>query len=391
MATVQTPAPAVNPYREITQNAWKKARPIQALVELTYRCNHLCTFCNNPLSREGSELTKEEVFSVLGQLQKLGVLYLTLTGGEPLLRKDFWEIAEEGRRLKFALRLFSNAYLIDDKVADRLRDLGFVEASISFHGSTPQVHEKLTRIPGSWQRVIDATKRLRARNMRVILKTPVTKLNEDDLFEIKRICDELGAFSVFDTTITPRFDGDISPLALAPSEDFYRWFWSPIGRPLRGGIQPKPKTYVGREELEGTCGTGRSGLMVGPYGDVYPCALWFRKLGNLREQSLDEIWEHSAELKKVRALATQIQNEVIPKLENSEFMSWCPATAESMTGDARQLYRPAMLNAKYMKEAYLQENPPPIVQIQGLSGSDGLSSSRPGSATPEEAEACPHD
>src|SRR5438067_268132 len=50
-------APAMrNPYREITMTSWKKARPIQALYELTYRCNHLCTFCNNPLSREGSEL-----------------------------------------------------------------------------------------------------------------------------------------------------------------------------------------------------------------------------------------------------------------------------------------------------------------------------------------------
>jgi MoaA/NifB/PqqE/SkfB family radical SAM enzyme len=346
--------------------AWRKARPIQALYELTYRCNHLCTFCNNPLSRTGAELTTEEAFGVLRQLKELGVLYVTLTGGEPLLRQDFWEIAEEARRLKFAIRVFTNAYLIDDEVADRLRELAIVETSISIHGSTAEVHEKLTRIPGSFQRVLDAVRRLRERDMRVVLKTPVTRLNEHDLFEIKRIADENEAFMVFDTSITPRFDGDISPLGLAPSEDFYRWFWGKEGRPLRNGVEPRPKTYQGREELEGCCGTGRSGLMVDPYGNVFPCALWFRNLGNVREQGLETIWEESQELKEVRRIAADVQSDVIPKQEAGEFMSWCPATAESLTGDAKQVYRSALLNARYMKQAWLEENPGPVVQIEGV-------------------------
>lgn len=378
MASVETTAPK-NLYREITQNAWKKARPIQALFELTYRCNHLCTFCNNPLSREGAELKKDEVFRVLGELKELGVLYVTLTGGEPLLRTDFWEIAEEARRLKFALRVFSNAYLIDDAVADRLKELHVVETSISIHGSRPEVHEKLTRIPGSFQRVLDAVARLRARDMRVILKTPVTKLNENDLFDIKAIADRFGAFMVFDTTITPRFDGDISPLGLAPTEEFFQWFWGPKGKPLRNGVEPKPRLYKGREELEGACGSGRSGLMIGPYGDVYPCALWFRKLGNVREQGLLDIWEGSEELKKVREITKDVQANVIPSLADGEYMTWCAATAEAMTGDARQAYRPLLLNAKYMRQAYEAENPPQLVQIH-----------RPGQDD-SDAEACPHD
>lgn len=374
MATAENPA-KTNAYRAVTQNAWKKARPIQALFELTYRCNHLCTFCNNPLSRDGAELTREEAFAALQQLKDLGVLFLTLTGGEPLLRQDFWEIAEEGRRLRFALRLFSNAYLIDDAVADRLKELGFVEVSISIHGASPEVHEKLTRIPGSFQRVVDAVRRLRERDMRVVLKTPVTRLNENDLFRVKAIADEFGAFMQFDTTITPRFDGDVSPLALAPTEEFYQWFWSPAGAPLRNGVEPRPKNYEGRDELEGCCGTGRSGLMVDPYGNVFPCALWFRNLGNLRESSLEDIWDGSEQLKEVRTIAAEIQRDVVPKQEDGEYMSWCPATAESMTGDAKQAYRPVLLNAKYMRQAY--EAKKQLVQIEGM-----------GETAPE---ACPHD
>ena len=277
------------------------------------------------------------------------------------------------RRLKFALRVFTNAYLIDDAVADRLKEVGVVETSISIHGASAEIHEKLTRIPGSFQRVVDAVARLRERGMRVVLKTPVTSLNENDLFRIKALADEHGAFMVYDTTITPRFDGDVSPLALAPSEDFYRWFWSPAGAPLRGGVQPAKKSYKGRDELEGCCGTGRSGLMVDPYGNVFPCALWFRKLGNVREQSVGEIWDGSEQLQEVRRIAAEIQRDVVPAQEDGEYMSWCPATAESMTGDATQAYRPVLLNAKYMKQAF--EAKKQLVQIEGVG----------------EAEPCPHD
>jgi len=134
--------------------------------------------------------------------------------------------------------------------------------------------------------------------------------------------------------------------------------------------------------MEGCCGTGRSGLMVDPYGNVFPCALWFRKIGNVREQSLTQIWETSQELKTVRRIAAEIQNEVIPQQEDGAFMSWCPATAESMTGDAKQAYRPALLNAKYMKQAYITNNPGQLVQIEGVGG---------GVAAADDAEACPHD
>ena len=113
--------------------------------------------------------------------------------------------------------------------------------------------------------------------------------------------------------------------------------------------------------------------MVDPYGSVYPCALWFRKLGNVREQTLTEIWDSSQELKEVRKVAAEIQREVIPGQEDGEFMSWCPATAESMTGDAKQAYRPVLLNAKYMKQAHLMESSQ-LVQIDAV-----------------EPDACAHD
>src|SRR5262245_30646384 len=85
---------APNPYQRLVEKAFMDAIPLVAQFELTYRCNHLCTFCYN--SPDGMrEMTTPEIFDALRKFSEFGVLYVTLTGGEPLCHKDFFKIAEE--------------------------------------------------------------------------------------------------------------------------------------------------------------------------------------------------------------------------------------------------------------------------------------------------------
>jgi MoaA/NifB/PqqE/SkfB family radical SAM enzyme len=100
-------AEQTNPYRRILQKAFAEARPMNCQIEITYRCNHLCSFCyNSPTGQR--EMTTDELFVALRKIADFGVLYLTLTGGEALCHKDFFKIAAEVRRLGMALRVYSN-------------------------------------------------------------------------------------------------------------------------------------------------------------------------------------------------------------------------------------------------------------------------------------------
>src|SRR5881409_208714 len=140
---------------------------MSALFELTFVCNHACSFCYNcPTGQR--EMTTTEVFAALQKLADFNILYLTLTGGEPLVRRDFFDIARRARELGFALRIYTNAYLIDEPMAIRIKEIANpVEMEISIHGAKSETHEKLTCVPGSFQRVVNAVRHLRAQGIKV--------------------------------------------------------------------------------------------------------------------------------------------------------------------------------------------------------------------------------
>jgi radical SAM protein with 4Fe4S-binding SPASM domain len=349
-----------NAYQAIIRKAWNRARPTSALLELTYLCNHLCTFCNNPIDRfvmgqpralPDREMTKEEFFGALRKLRELNVLYLTLSGGEPLVRQDFFEIAEEARRLGFAIRIFTNGYLITEEMARRIRDLHPVEMSVSIHGSDAATHDALTRIPGSFDRLVQGVRHLRSHGLNVMLKTPITKLNHRQLRGLKALANGLGCSMVFDPVITPRFDGDTSPLAMRAPEEFYREFYTEAYDDLRDGKPRAPKPL--EDGYESCCGTGRSTLMVDPYGNIYPCSVWYRRAGDIKEiGDIAAFWDRSPVLKEVREISRRVKKEVLPMYEHGEFCSFCPALAERMTGDPLRVAPQAHTNALHAHRAW---------------------------------------
>src|SRR6266850_6013656 len=150
------------PLESLRTSNWNNAVPMSALFELTFVCNHACSFCYNcPTGQR--EMNTSEVVDALRKLAEFNILYLTLTGGEPLVRKDFFEIARAARELGFALRIYTNGFLIDEPMARRIKEIANpIEMEISIHGARPETHERLTCVPGSLQRVLDAAKHLSA-------------------------------------------------------------------------------------------------------------------------------------------------------------------------------------------------------------------------------------
>ena len=337
----------------VTKN-WNRAVPMSALFELTFVCNHACSFCYNcPTGQK--EMTTAEIFEALRKLADFNVLYLTLTGGEPLVRKDFFEIARRARELGFALRIYTNGYLIDEAMAKRIKEIANpIEMEISIHGAKPETHERLTCVPGSLQRVIDAVTHLRAQGIKVNLKCPMTCDNQEEVLDMYRLAQSLGANIIFDPVITPRDDGDKDPLRLMASEDFLRRFW-------------QDDEYAGaRRELvpvarndapgEAVCGTGRASLAIDPYGNIYPCVQWRRSAGNIKElKELKTMWHTSPVLIEVRKAAVEMADRLRTQKEAGQsggFCSFCMGVAELQTGDPLSYDPQAARNAEFRLKAY---------------------------------------
>jgi len=339
-----------SPLLRIKQNRWNSGRPMSAQIEITYVCNLDCSFCYNVVDHGQREMSTVELVDVFRKIADAGVLYLTLTGGEPLARRDFFTLGHAARDMGFALRVYTNAHIIDERRADKIASVTPLEIETSIHGARPETHEALTRVPGSFDRLVAAVRHLRARGIKVNMKCPITRFNQNEVHDVWALGESLGARVIFDAVITPRDDGDVTPLSLSATDEFLERYWSDEMAALRPDpvIMPRDDS-----QIAAVCGTGRSSFTLDPYGNVFPCVQWRRSLGNLRDaESLDEIWtERNPVLSEVRKKAVDMA-EILNQKEHGQFAPYCLGVAEVQTGDAMGGYRQVEVNARFRHQAF---------------------------------------
>ena len=166
--------------------------PLIVHFDLIYGCNLGCVHCYI-VNENRPRLRLDEVKSILEQLAEAGALYLTLSGGEVLTREDFFEIAQYARKLRFALRVLTNGTLVDEMMAEKIASLNPEMVAISIYSMNPEVHDKITGVPGSFQKSISAAKILKDRNVRLKISTVIMKENVDDYRAIYELSRQLGA------------------------------------------------------------------------------------------------------------------------------------------------------------------------------------------------------
>src|ERR1700689_4865512 len=120
--------------------ALKRNIPLSVQLDLTYRCNERCIHCYLDHNDHG-EMTTAEIKDLLDQLADAGVFFLTISGGEILMRKDFFEILEYARVKLFSVKLKTNAVMIHEKEARRITSLGVESVQVSIYSHRPEVHD----------------------------------------------------------------------------------------------------------------------------------------------------------------------------------------------------------------------------------------------------------
>jgi len=333
-------------YSDTIRRIWNENILYAALVELTYRCNLDCYFCYNDTALRGVPLTFAQYRRFFEDLRDLGTLDLTLTGGEPLAHPEFFALGRLARDLGFVVRVKSNAHALRGKLAQRMKDeVDPFVIEVSLHGATPETHDRQTRVPGSFVRLVGNLREARAMGLRIKLNSPVTLWNEHEGEAIHGLAEELGAPIDFDPLVTRRDNGDAEPQQIAPSrEGLARLIQLQRERritsrakqagtaPLAAQAAADPPTTV----REKHCGAGSSSITVDPFGNVYPCVQWRRRMGNLHEDSITTLWQHSDELTEVRRLAMDVKAAVDE--HGALDMGFCPGSAELETGSPTQLY-----------------------------------------------------
>jgi radical SAM protein with 4Fe4S-binding SPASM domain len=288
----------LKPQMPATLGSVERARaaqvPLHVLLELTYRCNVRCVHCY--LAGQEREMTYDELLPVLDDLAAAGCLILTLSGGEVLLRADFFEIAEAAGARGFALRIFTNATIVTPRIADRIAALNPISVESSLLGGDAPTHDGVTLIDGSFEKTVRGVRLLTERGVRVKVKTTLMDANVAQAAQMERLAAELGVEHQVAFVLMPRRDGDRGPLGLQVDDAALRAYLRRRERDVPEA--PLPVSTDG----DGLCSAGRASCSISPSGDVYPCVLMPLKAGNVLETPFADIWRASPAMTRMRGL-----------------------------------------------------------------------------------------
>ncbi len=322
--------------------------------ELTKRCNLKCIHCRafSP-ETESQELSKEEIFRILKEIKKVGKPIIILTGGEPLLREDIYEII--GRVLQEGLRpvLASNGTFITREVARKLKKAGIQRVSISLDGSSPEVHDGFRKVPGAFEKALQGIENLKEEGIPFQINTTITRSTVEDLPKIYELALKLGAVAHHIFIFVPVGKGKKhQEEGLSPEEyeKILEWFYERKKekkielkatcapqyyrimrqKAKKEGIKIEFKTF-GFDAMTRGCLAGTGFCFVSAEGIVQPCGYLEVNCGDLKKDPFDKIWKESPIFNALRDFS-QYKGKC-GKCEYIRVCGGCRARAYEATGD----------------------------------------------------------
>ncbi len=305
--------------------------------ETTAACNLSCRYCRASASHEPGpdELSTREALAFLDSIAPLGPM-LILSGGEPLLRPDIFQIIRHAVSLGMRVSLASNGTLITPDVADEIAAAGVARVSISLDGADAEKHD-LSRGPGSFRETLNGLKNLRGK-VDFQINFTITRKNESEVSSIFDLAEREGARALHFFFLVPTGRGSEEDL-ISPKRQEELLVQIDRERALRQmevqvTCAPQYARLTshgeGKGRGRGGCLAGKSFVFVSRNGDVYPCGYLPLRVGNVREKNFIEIWENSPEL---RALRERRLKGKCGQCEFTQACGGCRARAYAGTGD----------------------------------------------------------
>ncbi len=335
-----------------------KFEPKWIAWEITRRCNLHCVHCrsSSELEVQGHpDFSFEEAKRILDDIASYASPVVVLSGGEPLLRADVFDIAAHGTEKGLRMCMATNGTLVTDEVCRCIKESGIRMVSLSLDGSTAAVHDDFRSQPGAFEGTMNAARLFREHGIQFLINSSFTKRNQDEIPRVYELAKKIGATAWYMFMIVPTGRGKEIMEELISAEDYERllkWHYEMERDEEEILVRPTcaPHYYrifrqeakregkkLERRNLKFSTG-GSKGCLAGQLiclidvdGEVLPCSYFPKSAGNIRKQSFKEIWENSPLFKELRDFKGYHGRCGV--CEYNAVCGGCRARAYSMTGD----------------------------------------------------------
>ena len=319
----------------------KNPKLLSFQIELTSKCNERCIHCYIPHEDKLYNIDDNLYFQTIKQLKDIGIISISLSGGEPMLHPNFLEFLKYAQDSDFYVKVFTNLTLLNEEII-KLMQNNRTSVYVSLYSMNEVNHDAITQMKGSFNKTKSNILKLIENNIPVYINCPIMDYNKNDYNEVYKWAKDLNLEVRVDYDIMARCDLTTDNLEhRLKTEEMENIIINILDNNKENQKQTvskelnKDKEYTSDRDLCGACITS---CCIDAKGNVYPCTGWNYNCGNLNETSLKDIWEKSPQMLYIRSLKRKDFKKCIDcKDIDYCFMCMAKNANESKTGNPLEI------------------------------------------------------
>ncbi len=295
-------------------------------IEITSKCNERCVHCYIPHDNKISHIEPDLFYEVLEQCKNMRLLHLTISGGEPMLHKNFCDFLRKCKESDFSVNVLSNLTLLNDEIIKEMKANPLLGVQVSLYSMDPNIHDEITQMKGSFEKTKNGILKLIKNDIPLQISCPIMKQNKNCYDEVIKWAKKHKIHVGDDFVIIARYNHTTQNLSC-------RLSINEIKEMINDKVANDPK-YLEQMVREAekkknitsndfVCSVCHSSICIADNGNVYPCAGWQDYIvGNVKETSLNDIWDHSEKVQYLRSLRKKDFPKCI-QCPDKEFCTMC--------------------------------------------------------------------
>jgi len=307
-------------------------------IEIISKCNERCVHCYIPHDYKVNYIEPDLFYDILKQCKDIRLLHLTLSGGEPMLHKNFCDFLRKCKEYDLSVNVLSNLTLLNDEIIKEMKTNSLLGVQVSLYSMNSHIHDEITQMKGSFVKTKNAILKLIENDIPLQISCPIMKQNKNSYDDVIKWAEKHKIHVGDDYGIIARYNHTTQNLSC-------RLSINEIKEVINCKVANDTK-YLEQMEMEAekkknmmsndfVCSVCHSSICIADNGNVYPCAGWQDYIvGNIKETSLNDIWDNSEEVQYLRALRKQDFPKCI-QCADKEFCIMCMVrnANESPKGD----------------------------------------------------------